>query len=225
MVVMLLVSVPFGAWELFDFGRYRAGFDSREAAKESRALQAANDDLSQRLATRERSAEIDKQAYADINTSLESMQNEISELKEEVAFYRGIVAPQEAAKGVRVQNLQLAVNGSERGYSYNLVLVQTTKAATVTRGTVKLTVQGLLNQVQKEYSFGELSGQDGEGDKFSFKYFGKTEGDLILPADFIPTRILVHVTVDLPKPAEVEAVFAWQDVLSQQEAYHVGQQR
>jgi len=222
-VVVLLVSVTLGAWGLFDYGRYRAGFDSREAAKEHQALQAANDDLSQQLATNERAAEIDKQAYADINASLESMQNEISELKAEVAFYRGIAAPQEAAQGVRVQNLQLAVNGSERGYSYNLILVQTTKDATVARGTVRLTIQGLLNQVQKEYSFGELSGQKGEADKFRFKYFGKTEGDLILPADFIPTRVVVHVTVDLPKPAEVEAVFAWQDVLSQQEAYHVGQ--
>jgi hypothetical protein len=220
-VTVLIVAVPLGAWGLFDYGRYRAGFDSWEAAKEHRALQGAvddlqqgNDDLRQRLATNERAMEIDKQAYADINGSLESMQNEISELKEEVAFYRGIVAPQESAQGVRVQKLQLTANGGEHGYSYKLVLVQTTKDAPVTRGAIRLTVQGLLDQAQKEYSFGELSGQNTEGEKFRFKYFGKTEGDIILPANFIPTRVVVHVSVDSPTHSDVEAVFAWQDVIS-----------
>ena len=220
-VAVLMVVVPLGAWGLFNYGRYRAGFDSWEAAKDRRALQAAiddlqegNDDLRQRLATNERAMEIDRQSYDDINSSLESMQNEISELKEEVAFYRGIAAPQDAAQGVRVQNLQLIANGGERGYSYKLVLVQTTKNARVARGAIRLTVQGLLDQTQKEYSFGELSGQDAKGDKFRFRYFEKAEGDIILPADFIPTRVVVHLTVNSPKYAEVEAVFAWQDVLS-----------
>ena len=220
-VMVLVVAVPLGAWGLFDYGRYRAGFDSREAAKDLRALQGAvddlqegNDDLRQRLATNERAMEIDKQAYDDINSSLESMQNEISELKEEVAFYRGIAAPQDAAQGVRVQNMQIIANGGERGYSYKLVLVQTTKNASVAHGAIRLTVQGLLDQAQKEYSFGELSGQEDEGNKFRFRYFEKSEGDITLPADFIPTRVVVHVTVDSPKHAEVEAVYAWQDVIS-----------
>ena len=220
-VAVLVVAVPLGGWGLFDYGRYRAGFDSLEAAKEHQALQSTVDDLQQgndvlrqRLATNEQAMEIDKKAYADINASLESMETEISELKEEVAFYRGIAAPQDAAQGVRVQNLQLVANGGERGYSYKLVLVQTTKDAPLTRGAIRLTVQGLLDQAQKEYSFGELSGQNADGNKFRFKYFEKTEGDIILPAEFIPTRIVVHVTVDSPKHSDVEAVFAWQDVLS-----------
>ena len=220
-LTVLVISLPLGAWGLFDYGRYRAGFDSHKAAREHQALQDAidglqqgNDDLSQQLANMERAREIDKQAYADIDASLESMQNEIAELKEEVAFYRGIVSPQDATQGVRVQKLQLVSNGGERGYSYKLVLVQTIKATRFTRGEVKLTVQGLLDQAQKEYSFGELSGRNAEGEKFRFKYFGKTEGDIILPADFIPTRVVVHVKVASPKSSEVEAVFAWQDVLS-----------
>ena len=220
-VAVLVVSVPFGAWELFDYGRSRAGFDSQEASKQRQALQNAieglqegNEALHQQLANKERAVEIDKQAYADINATLESMQNEISELKEEVAFYRGIAAPQNAAQGVQVQKLQLISNGGERGYSYKLVLVQTTKDASITRGAVKLTVQGLLDQAQKEYSFGELSGKNADQEKFHFKYFGKTEGDIILPADFIPTRVVVHVMVDTPKQSEVDAVFAWQDVLT-----------
>ena len=220
-LTVLVISLPLGAWGLFDYGRSRAGFDSHKAAREHAALkdsieglQESNDDLRQQLANMERAREIDKQAYADVDASLESMQNEISELKEEVAFYRGIVSQQDATQGVRVQKLQLVGNGGERGYSYKLVLVQTIKAKRFTSGKVKLTVQGLLNQGQKEYSFGELSGRKAEGEKFHFKYFGKTEGDIILPADFIPTRVKVHVTVTSPKHSEVEAVFDWQDVLS-----------
>ena len=217
---VLLVVVPIGAWSLFDYGRSRAGFDSESASREQHqlqsninALQESNGLLSQQLANLEREKQVDQQAYTEIKSSLESMQNEISELKEEVAFYRGIAAPQDAAQGVRIQNLQLSGNDSERGYSYKLVLVQMTKGKSETRGEVKLTVQGLLNQVQKEYSFGELAGRDAVG-KFQFKYFGQTEGDIILPADFIPTRVVVHVTVESPKRSEVEEVFAWQDIVT-----------
>jgi hypothetical protein len=218
LVIALAVVVPLGGWELFDYGRYRSGFDSRAAGEEHDRLQDAvaqlqqdNDGLHQQLANSEQAREIDKQAYSDIKSSLESMQTEISELKEEVAFYRGIVAPKEAVQGVKIQNLQLAANGGERGYSYKLVLVQTDKNAAVTRGAVRLTIQGVTGQAQKEYSFSELSGH-GEDDKFRFKYFEKAVGDIILPADFVPVRVTVHVTVDSPKHSEVEAVYAWQDV-------------
>lgn len=221
LATVLGLALPLIGWGLFDYGRHRAGFDSWEAAQEKRAMQDAidglqesNDELRQQVANAERAREIDKQAYADIDASLESMQNEIAELKEEVAFYRGIVSPQDAFQGVRVQNLRLTSNGGERGYSYKVVLVQTIKARRSTRGQVKLTVQGLLDQAQKEYTFGELSGRSAEGEKFRFKYFGKMEGDIILPPDFIPTRVVVHVTVASPKRSEVEAVFAWQDVIS-----------
>jgi len=217
----LVILLPLIGWELFDYGRSRAGFDSGAAAEERHALQDTidsmqedNDDLRQQAANAERAREIDKQAYAKIDASLESMQAEIAELKEEVAFYRGIVAPQDGAQGVRVQKLQLVANDGERGYSYELVLVQTTKAKQSTRGKVELTVQGLLGQAQKEYSFAELSGRKTDGEKFSFKYFGKMEGDIILPTDFIPTRIAVKTAVTSPKHSNVESVFAWQDVLS-----------
>jgi hypothetical protein len=219
-LVLLVIAVPLTAWSLFDYGRYRAGFDSQAASREQyklqsniEVLQKSNGSLSQQLANLERERQVDQQAYAKIKSSLESMQNEISELKEEVAFYRGIAAPQDAAQGVRIQNLQLTGNGSKRGYSYKLVLVQMTKEKRETRGIVEFTVQGLLNQVQKEYSFRELGGRNGVG-KFQFKYFGQTEGDIILPADFIPTRVVVHVSVKSPKRSEVKEVFAWQDILT-----------
>ena len=217
---VLLVAVPLVALSLFDYGRNRAGFDSVTALLEQHKLkshvedlQESNGLLSQQLENLEREKQVDQQAYAEIKSSLESLQNEISELKEEVAFYRGIAAPQDAEQGVRIQNLQISGNESERGYSYKLVLVQMTKGKRETRGEVKLTVQGLLNQMQKEYSFGDLAGRDTVG-KFQFKYFGQTEGDIILPADFIPTRVVVHVTVEAPKRSEVEEVYAWQDILT-----------
>lgn len=216
-----VVSLPLVAWGFYDYGRSVAGFDSLEAGRERRTLQGAiddlkegNDSLRQQLENLARAKEIDKQAYGEIDSSLESLQHEIAELKEEVAFYRRIAAPHESAQGVRIQNLQLSGNGKKHGYSYTLILVQTAKDASFTRGEVKIKVQGLVKQEQTEYSFTELSGQNAEGEKFRFKYFGKTEGNIILPAGFIPTRVMVHVTVESPKRSDVEAAYAWQEVTS-----------
>ena len=58
-----------------------------------------------------------------------------------------------------------------------------------------------------------MAGRDAVG-KFHFKYFGELEGDISLPADFVPTRVVVHVSVESPKHSAVDEVFAWQDILS-----------
>lgn len=220
-VAALVLGLPLGAWGLFDFGRHRAGFDSGEAERVRAELQAnvqglreANEMLRQQVVTQEQAREIDRQAYADVNDSLVSLQSEILELKEEVAFYRGIVTPDKVTSGIHVQRLQLSANGEQRGYSYKLVLAQMGGDVKPVKGRVKIVVQGLLDQAPSEFSFDKLAGQDGDGYRFKFKYFDKSEGDIVLPEAFVPTRVLVEVLTDSPKRARVEAVYDWQELAS-----------
>lgn len=218
-LAVLVIGVPVLAWALFDYGRHRAGYDSGEAGRRLAEAQATatelrelNETLRQRLVTMEQARRIDKQAYAEINADLVALQEEVLELKEEVAFYRGIVSPEQAAEGVRVQSLRLAASGTARAYSYKLILTQMDKAAKPVKGSAKIVVQGLKDQAPAEFSLGELAGQAGGSYKFQFKYFDKSEGDIILPEGFVPTRVVVEVLTDVPRRSRAERSYAWQEV-------------
>lgn len=221
MLLLALVGLPSFAWGLFDYGRARAGFDSAEAGRREAELQVAlegareaNETLRQQVVTLEQAREIDRQAYAEINQTLVFLQDEILELKEEVAFYRGIVSPDKAGmSGVRVQSLQLSANGQPRGYSFKLVLTQLDKEARAVKGSVRIWLQGLKGNTPADLSMARLAGR-ADDFNFKFKYFDKQEGDLILPDAFVPTRVVVEVVTESPKSARSEAVYAWQEIAS-----------
>src|SRR3569833_2433759 len=149
-LVLLVLGLPLGSWGLFDYGRYRAGFDSGEAGRrhgefrtQHAEARSANETLRQRQVTADQAREIDRQAYAEINNNLVALQDEKHKLKEEVAFYRGIVTPENAgATGVRVQSLHFAAAGRPRAYTYKQVLTQADKEANLVRGLAKITVLG-----------------------------------------------------------------------------------
>lgn len=219
-LLLTLVGLPLIGWSLFDYGRARAGFDSVEAVRREAGLQAMLDDargtneaLRQQVVTLQQARDIDRQAYVEINQTLVSLQDEILELKEEVAFYRGIVSPDKAGmSGVRVQSLQLSTNGQPRGYSFKLVLTQLDKDAKAVRGSVRIRLQGLKGDVPTDIPMARLTGRDADDFNFKFKYFDKQEGDLILPVAFVPTRVLVEVVTESPKSARSEVVYTWQEV-------------
>lgn len=219
-LTLLVLGLPVAGWGLFDYGRTRAGFDSAEAGRRQVELQGAldrfrdtNEALRQQVVTLEQAKEIDRKAYAEINQNLVSLQGEILELKEEVAFYRGIVSPDKAGmSGVRVQSLQLRANGLPRGFTYKLVLTQLDKEAKTVKGSVRIRLQGLKNNAPIEIPMARLAGRDGDNFNFKFKYFDKQEGDIILPDVFVPTRVVVEVVTESPKSAHSEAAYTWQEV-------------
>lgn len=221
-LLLVLVGLPSIGWGLFDYGRARAGFDSAEASRQEAELRVAldstreaNEALRQQVATLEQAREIDRQAYAEINQDLVSLQGEILELKEEVAFYRGIVSPEKAGmSGVRVQSLQLSANGQPRGYSFKLVLSRLDKEARAVKGSVRIRLQGLKGGTSADIPMARLAGRDADDFNFKFKYFDEQEGDLVLPDAFVPTRVVVEVVTESPKSARSEVVYTWQQVAS-----------
>src|SRR5262245_6544820 len=80
-------------WAAFEYGRWRAGFDHVEAAREQARLlgelrdaERLNGGLRDRVALLERSSEIDETARAQVQGSLTELQDQILELREELAF-------------------------------------------------------------------------------------------------------------------------------------------
>lgn len=211
----LVVLGVLSGWVLFEYGRSRAGFDSIAAQQAESAWRQQVSDLEQQIgqlreekAVLERSIQIDRQAYKELEGTVSGLQAEIAERKSELAFYRGIVSPREAQQGLRVESFEIAPNGSASGFRYKLVLTQVLKSDRLARGKATLEIEGLQNGQNKVLSLQDVSADNNKGFNFNFKYFQNFEGDLALPAGFVPLRIVVKVD-PYGGADKVEKIFDW----------------
>jgi len=209
--VILLVATGFG---LYYFGQQSAGFFQTEATQTQERLelnvsQLNNDKvvLRDQLALAQRSAEVDSQAYLQVKENLKALQQEILELREEVGFYRGIVAPKESSSGLRIDRLEITKASGKRLFRYNLVLTQVLKNHRNVRGTFKLIVEGVQNDRPKKLKMNRVTVAKKKYVEFKFKYFQKFEGDLVLPKGFSPREVIVEVSAR--KQKKLSGSFDW----------------
>lgn len=208
--LLLLLS---GGYVLYEYGHSRAGldFDSlqaqrselRQQLEESRQHAA---ELGDRVVVLERASEIDKQAYHEVDDSLRGLQSEILELKEEVAFYRSIVAPRESSRGLRIQRFNIEPGKLPRVYRYKLVLTQVIKNSGMSQGNVQIEIEGLRNGEHATLPLKDVAAEKLDNLNFRFKYFQNFEGDLLIPEDFTPRRVLIKV---VSSRVTLEKTFDW----------------
>lgn len=184
----------------FEFGQLRAGFDSSASERAVMAAQSEvdsllrqNRELRDRIALLERSSEIDREAREQVQGSLSSMQDEVLELREELAFYRGIVSPEDAQAGLRIQGFKVSNRQDSDLYHYRLVLIQAIKHDRRASGRVEVTVHGVRDGEPVSIPLNELVTEDMDEIAYSFKYFQDFEGDIRIPAGFAPLRVDVAV--------------------------------
>jgi len=208
----LLAFVLIGlGYLIYDYGHSRADYDY-EALKEqnevlhSRIAKVISevDRTRDELVAIKSGSKIEKLAYKEVDVTLRNLQSEILELKEEVAFYRSIVAPRESAGGLRIQRFNVTPAG--KGFRYKLVLTQVIKNGRVTRGNVVMQIEGVRKGKAVKINLTSLSAKGQKQLDFNFKYFQSFEGDLIMPKDFTPSR--VHVKVSSNR-VTLEKKFAW----------------
>lgn len=216
LIILTALAVIFGAWGAFEYGRFSAGFDTYEAQKDRKVLARKNEELHGEIETLreqkaflERAAQIDKQAYQEQKERLRVLQAEILELKEELAFYRGIVSPRDASRGLRLQSFKIESNGTPRGYRYKVVLTQVLKNDRTASGTVKLAVEGLHNNEPKTYLLSQLTEKSIKELDYRFRYFQNIEGDIVLPEGFKPLRVSVAIHPRGRAQDEIEKTFDW----------------
>jgi hypothetical protein len=219
--VLFIVAVVLAGWLLFEYGRSRAGFDGLRAARTEsvlqsriKALEEEKGDLSAQNAILTQASEIDRQAYSEVDRSLSELQSEILELKEEVAFYRGIVNSPEAGRGLHIQSFRLESSGDTQHFHYRLILTQYVKNNRLISGTVSMVVGGVQDGQQVELTHARIAGDGKHSMKFKFKYFQELEGDIELPAGFLPLRVNLKAGTDGRGKAAAERTFSWSDVAS-----------
>lgn len=219
-LLVLLVVVATG-WGGYEYGRYSAGFDARDARERNRQQQARIDALEnerRRLQTERlsalRGAEVDRDANVSVRAALAKSQQELLELSEELAFYRSIVSPGEVSDGLQVQRLRVTPSDAEGYYAYELVLTQAQQQRRSASGSVDLRVSGIYRGESITYAFSDVAEGDVDKLNFKFRYFQSFEGSLRLPAAFDPQSVTILVQPDGKQAKTLREFYQWSDILS-----------
>lgn len=215
-VALVLLAVLAG-YLVYEYGRISAGYDVVDAAAERQELDAHIDalnaeitDLKQEVARLETHREIDREAYKEVEGSLLTLQEKIQEQQDAIAFYRGIVSPQDGNSGLRVQDLKLSRGSAEYEFNLRLVLVQAMKHDRKVTGNVVLSVEGSQDGTAMTYALADLLPPDAEAAwPFAFRYFQDFDRQLVLPDGFTPERIHVEVRSKTRSIASIEESFPW----------------
>ncbi|MFO7305599.1 MAG: hypothetical protein C0P74_008780 [Gammaproteobacteria bacterium] len=209
-----LVVLVLGA---FEFGRYRSGYNKlaeiqlrRELTATIERLEKENEKLRQAIAAAELAREVDRKAYADVEKNLAELQAQILKQQEELTFYRGIVSPEDGIGGLRIQRFQVLPGAGEQHFRLRLVLVQSMRQETVVSGSVRIAIEGVLDNKPLQLSLADTRTERAGGAElpFRFRYFQNVEQDIELPPGFEPRA--VNVEVRSAKLAPLRESFPWQ---------------
>ena len=206
------VLVVYGTYE---WGRYDGNYSVLAALQERREHQAEmatlrdeNARLRGQITTATTARSIDHQSYADVEKTLGELQAQVQRQREELAFYRGIVSPEDGQGGLRIQRLEVLSAAAPGHYKLRLVLMQSMRQDSVVSGAVKIELEGAQDKQPIRLGLTQLGVARETGDlPFSFRYFQNIEQELVLPQGFEPSAIDVEVRTSRQQP--LQQSFPW----------------
>lgn len=216
-LALVVVAIVIIGYSLYEYGRFSAGYDSMEAGEEHAVLlthvgelEENIDDLREQKAVLERAAQIERKAYDELDTTLKVLQAEILELKGELAFYRGIVSPKDAAHGLHLQRFRVEPSGQTNGFQYKVILTQVLKNDRSATGVIRIKIVGTQGDQPRVLDLSQVTEKAVKELKYRFRYFQSLEGELTLPSGFTPQRVTVSVVPkDRRRKDPFEKTFDW----------------
>ena len=162
-----------------------------------------------RFSALQRYVEISDQTKEEMKLYLYEKEEKISELEEQLYFYRTVIAPEDSDKGLSIFSLQLEQVKASGAYSFQVVLRNHQSKQGTVKGRIKVSIDGEHipaggRMVRDNLLVDEM--------KFSFRYFQRLKGLLHLPEQFIPRQ--VSVMVDSNKFQDVEKTYAWNELIN-----------
>jgi cell division protein FtsL len=167
------------------------------------------EELRQRVATLTRSDEISRAANQQIEQGLAEREEEISQLRADVAFYERLVGVTGQRRGLSVHSVRMQPEAGG-AWHYTVTLTQNLNRGKVSKGGLTLQIEGVRAGKLQSLRWPELVQSEGAAEQdFSFRYFQQLEGSVMLPEGFTPHRVRAYVRAD---GKTIEQAFPWEAV-------------
>lgn len=168
----------------------------------------SREELRRLVAQRNLELTMEQTTVQQLQRSLGDMEEQRAQLREEVALYRRLMAPERVKEGLAVDTLKVFETPTAKVFSYRVTLAQYGNHALPRQGRVTLHLETLFDgQWQAVPATGKLTLD------FGFRYFQVLNGTVELPDDTRPQRI--RVTIDRLRGKRwltniAEQTFLWQ---------------
>tara|TARA_R110000803_G_scaffold136893_1_gene203860 strand:- start:24724 stop:25467 length:744 start_codon:yes stop_codon:yes gene_type:complete len=198
--ILLLAIVVISLFCGYRLGNFYHSYQNQTLAQQQARLDFLYQQLvekTKRINTLDVELEVERMANQRSQKMLKSIEQEHFQVKKELAFYEKVMAPEKAANGLVIDNVNLTKTESPFHYRFQVVLVQQLLRKRYAKGFIELSINGSLDKKPTRIPLSELSTLTKKDLSFSFQYFQVINGELTLPDNFIPESI--NVAAILPK--------------------------
>jgi hypothetical protein len=213
-VVLIALAAGGGAY----FYGFHAGVlengDARLERDELRhsvlAMQEENATLREQLLKIEQAGTVDQQALDSVQQTIVGLREKISQLEEDVLFYKQIMSPENAESGLVIGQVDLVATDVPGAIRYKMELKQQGNNENVINGHANVNILGMRNSQEISIPLYQLSATQLEEDiRLQFRYFQNIEGELMLPENFEPTKVQIMAVAEGNDAKTVEKSFGW----------------
>jgi hypothetical protein len=166
-------------------------------------------ELERKLADIQLSQVVDGDANESLRQTIKSLRDELSASQDEVLFYRQLMAPSEAQRGLRVEKLELNPGASPTEVKYRLLLTQVSDKNDWATGTVTVDVVGTSANEQVVLPLTEMTQVESYPLGFKFRYFQDFTGTLVIPEGLKPEQVVVTAATSGKDGKRAQKTFSW----------------
>ncbi|WP_416306330.1 DUF6776 family protein [Neptunicella sp. SCSIO 80796] len=161
--------------------------------------------------------EIEKRANLKAQQDLQQAFSDNQQIRNQLSFYQKVMAPELSDNGFVIDSINFQSTNVEQHFRYSLVLLQQQKRKNFVKGDIRITLQGSSAGQMKEVDMLAQLDPPKTSLTFHFRYFETLNGEVDLPAGFMPEKIVIHAKLSSQgsNNAEHERRFDWLEVLDQ----------
>lgn len=200
-------------------GAYLAGGRYYGAAMEAyRAQQqdllAAQDEMArlrQDLVNREMADKVDSVSLEEMRQEVAGLQSALALQESELNLYRHLLDEYDEPSGLHVDGLTLRRAPGLDSFQYRIVVRRRANLNESADVSVSLSIDGQRQGEPASIPFNEADlSMQGDGLSIRFRYFKVLRGTFVLPADFVPSKVVLSV-LEKNDPSSLRIVeFPWQ---------------
>lgn len=158
-------------------------------------LREENQRLNSQLNTMKIQLDIAKLAERESQNALQLAIKKEMSLKQELAFFQRVMAPELTQDGFVVERLEVTATQSTNNYAVSMVLLQHENIKDIIKGDLDIVLSGSLNGRPRSINLATLQDEPKTPLNFGFKYFQVINTTITLPEGFLPEQFDISTDV------------------------------
>lgn len=187
-----------------------AAADNQELALELADARDELKELRSQVVISDRTSIMDQRANEEVQDTINSLRQQVMQLEQDVMFYRQVMTPEVAIPGLIIAEFTVRLSDVPDTYIFRAVFRQAGAGDRELKGKVQIDVAGTRSGEKVLVPLQALVPDvDKVNTELNFRYFQNIEGELVLPADFLPTHVEIRAESMEPQQRKLEKLFNW----------------